>query len=194
MTIQTINLNLIPAGVKPIINVSQYDKGQTWLFNLYTGSQPFSIPSGSTVSILGTKPDKTGFQYSCTFSGNVVTVIEQQQMTVIAGDVPAEIRITKSSELIGSLNFIISVEPAALRNDTIISDTELPVLIDLASGQVKEAEAWAKGTKDGTAVSSSDPQYHNNAYYWCQQAKTYMGPYGITDSEWTQLNTLWRIS
>ena len=194
MTSQTINLNLIPGGIEPIIHVSQYDKGQTWTFNLFEGSQPFTIPTGATVLIQGTKADKTGFQYACSFSGNVVTAIEQQQMTAFPGKVPTEIVVSKNNELIGSLNFIIDVEPAALRDDTIISDTELPILIELAGEQVKEAEAWAKGTKDNVPVDSTAPQYNNNAYHWSEVARSYMGAYGITDQEWAQLNTLWAIN
>ena len=193
MTTQTINLNLIPNGIEPVLHVSQYDKGQTWNFNLFAGSQPFDIPSEATVLIQGTKADNTGFQYACAYSGNVVTAIEQQQMTAFAGKVSVEIAILKNNALIGSHNFILMVEPAALRDDTIISDTELPILIELAGEQVKEAEAWAKGTKDNVPVDSSDPQYNNNAYHWSEVARSYMGAYGITDQEWAQLNTLWAI-
>lgn len=32
-----------------------------------------------------------------------------------------------------------------------------------------DSEAWAKGTRGGTAVSSSDPTYHNNSKYWSDQ-------------------------
>ena len=35
---------------------------------------------------------------------------------------------------------------------------------------IEEAEAWAKGTKNGEAVSDDDPQYHNNAKYYAEQA------------------------
>ena len=31
------------------------------------------------------------------------------------------------------------------------------------------AEAWAVGTKNGTDVPSTDPQYHNNAKYYAEQ-------------------------
>lgn len=37
-------------------------------------------------------------------------------------------------------------------------------------GYIKDAEAWAKGTKDGEAVPSSDPTYHNNAKYFSDEA------------------------
>lgn len=36
---------------------------------------------------------------------------------------------------------------------------------------IQEAEAWARGTKNSTPVSSTDPQYHNNAKYYAEQAK-----------------------
>lgn len=128
MTTQSLDLNLIPKGIFPRLYVSQYDKGQTWTFNIYAGNTAYTIPNGATVTIQGTKPDKTGFQYSCTASGNVVTATEQQQMTVIAGEVSAEIRITNNNEIIATLNFILVVEPAALTDETEISETDLPII------------------------------------------------------------------
>ena len=35
-----------------------------------------------------------------------------------------------------------------------------------AEGYVKDAEAWAAGTRDGNPVTSSDEAYHNNAKYY----------------------------
>lgn len=183
MTNQSFNLDLIPLGVSPHVHVSQYDKGQTWLISLFENNLPFNIPSGAAVLIQGTKPDSTGFQYPCTFSGNVVTVTEQQQMTVIAGKVPCEIVITQSDAQIASLNFCLIVEPAALSDDTVISETDLPLieeaveavqqipaLIEEVEGYVDDSEAWAKGTKGGTPVPSTDPQYHENAKWYAEQA------------------------
>ena len=37
------------------------------------------------------------------------------------------------------------------------------------------AEAWAKGTKNNVPVTPSDAQYHDNAYYWAQQARAIVG-------------------
>ena len=39
-----------------------------------------------------------------------------------------------------------------------------------AESSEENAEAWAKGTKDGTAVEDTDPAYHNNAKYYAEQA------------------------
>lgn len=39
-----------------------------------------------------------------------------------------------------------------------------------ASGFKLDAEAWAVGTRNGVAVPTTDPAYHNNSKYWSQQA------------------------
>lgn len=191
MTSQTFNLDLIPQGVPPVVYVSQYDKGQTWSINILKGGSPFSIPGGSVVTIQGTKKDDTGFQYQCTFSGSVVTATEEQQMTVFAGDVPAEIRITKSGAIIGSLNFIIRVEPAALTDDTVISETDLPLIeqaledLPLVEAYKEDAEAYAIGTRNGVPVTSGDPAFENNAKFY---ADNFIGM--ITDAQWASITTI----
>lgn len=183
MTTQTINLDLIPNGVSPVINVSQYDAGQTWLFNLFLNGSAFTIPTGSSVTIRGTKRDSTGFVYACTYSGSTVTAIVQDQMTVLSGDQKGELRITKNSEIIATINFIIRVKPSALSDTTQISETDLPLIeqavelmneapqiIAQMSTLEEDAEAWAKGTKNGTAVPSSAEQYHANSKWYADQA------------------------
>lgn len=191
MTSQTINLDLIPQAVPPIIHAKQYDKGQTWLFNLRANDQAFNVPAGSTVTIQGTKADHTGFQYACTYSGSTVTATETQQMTIYPGDVAAEIAISKNDELIASINFIIRVEAAALADDTMISDTELPMVeaaVEAAAtvpGLVEDAEAYAVGTRGGVPVTSGDPAYENNAKYY---ADNFIGM--ITDAQWAQILTI----
>lgn len=198
MTSQTINLDLIPQGVAPIIHVSQYDKGQTWLFNLFVGDMAFSVPAGSGVTIQGTKRDGTGFEYACTYSGSQVTATEEQQMTVLAGDTPAELRISKDGDIIGSINFIIRVEPAALSEDTVISETDLPLIeeaveiveripeIEAELEDIEQtAEAWAVGTRGGQAVPSTAPQYNNNAKYYAEHFVGY-----VTDAQYTALQTI----
>ena len=200
MTTQSFDLELIPGGVAPVIYASQYDKGQTWTFNIFSDGAPFSIPAGAAVTIEGTKPDMTGFQYNCTFSGSVVTAIETQQMTVLAGDVSAQIRITKDEDIIGTVNFKIRVETAALADDTVISETDLalieqameilrrvPETLNTMEELQEEAEAWAKGTRNGQEVDPDDPAYHANAKWYAEHA-TGMGK--LTDDQYTALQTL----
>lgn len=126
MITQNYNLNLIPGGVPVVVNASQYDKtSRTLQFTLYEGDALFTIPSGSTVTVVGTKSDNTGFSYVCSFNGSSVTFDVQEQMTVLSGCVPMEIRIVNGSQLLGSANFVLKVEKTALSDDTVISETEL---------------------------------------------------------------------
>lgn len=172
MITQSLNTNLIPGQVKPRVNVSQYDKSsRTLSFSLYNGNQAFNIASGMTAMIEGSKPDGHGFQYnaSVTVGSNVVTAALTQQMAIVAGEVNCEIVILSGNERLATGNFIIDVEPAALNDAAIPSDSELPMIIALATEQMENAEAWAAGTKNGTAVTS-DPQYHNNSKYYSEQS------------------------
>lgn len=188
MTSQTFSLDLIPKGIPPIVYVSQYDKGQTWNIGILKDGSPFTVPGGSVVTVQGTKEDGTGFQYSCTFSGSQVVVTEEQQMTMFAGDVATEIRITNGGAIIGSLNFIIRVEPAALADDTVISETDLPLIekaiedLPIVEEYKEDAEAYAVGTRNGVPVTSDDPAFENNAKYYAENC---IGM--ITDAQWAQI-------
>lgn len=200
MITQSINLNLIPGGVLPRFNVSQYDKGSRVLqFNLFSGSLPFEVPEGSTVTIQGTKKDMTGFQYPCTYQGSLVVADLYDQMTVLAGEVTTELVITDTNlNILGTCNFIIDVEQAALSKDIPISETELPLLqeaiqaaaeakasAESAEDDAEDAEAWANGTRGGVPVGPSDPTYQKNAKYY---ADNFVGH--ITDTQWAEIQTI----
>ena len=200
MITQSINLNLIPGGVLPRFNVSQYDKGSRVLqFNLFSGSFPFEVPDGSTVTIQGTKKDMTGFQYPCTYQGSLVVSDLYDQMTVLAGEVTIELVITDTNlNILGTCNFIIDVEQAALSKDIPISETELPLLqeavraadeakasAEAAEDDAKDAEAWANGTRGGVPVEPSDPTYQKNAKYYVDNC---IGM--ITDAQWAEIESI----
>lgn len=160
---QIYKLNMIPDKVPVMVRVSQYDQySRTIIFDLYDGAIEYEIPSGSTITIRGTKPDKTGFEYPCTFAGNRVEFLLEPQVSVISGLVPAELRITSNNEIVGSCNFIFNVEETPLDKDTIISDTELPLIEEasqaavIAQGAAARAEAEADRAEQvlSTAVKS----------------------------------------
>lgn len=188
MITQSINLNLIPGQVLPRVNASQYDdNSRTLNMYLYNGEQAFLMASGYSAFVQGTKPDRTGFQYSATPSTgtNLVSLDITEQMCAVSGEVTCELVITDSDERIATVNFILYVEPAALADDTIISETEIPLIeeaaelaehiqgyIDEINADADRAEGYAVGTHDGTPVPSTDPAYENNAKYYAEQAAT----------------------
>ena len=171
-----LDLNLIPGKVLPRLNVSQYDKGQTVNVALWDGDVPYSIPTGCTAQVVGTKADKTGFMYQCTIENGQPSFVITDQMTVFPGEVTLEVIIMDADNRIGTVNFILDVERAALADDTQISESDMPIIQQLPEIRAEVeaaaalAEAWAVGP--GT---EQEPSATNNAYYWAMQAASAAG-------------------
>lgn len=175
MITQTLQLNLVPKGVWPRLYVSQYDAGsRTLTFEIYNGDQRFTLTSGTTAKIQGTKPDRHGFSYDASVdtSNNVITADITQQMTAAHGEAYCELVLFKSGQRIGTLNFVMMIQQAGLNDDTDTSDSDLPDIIAEATEQMFTAEAYAKGTRNGTAVTSGQTGYHDNSKYYKEQAAT----------------------
>lgn len=186
MITQSINLNLITGQVLPRVNASQYDNNtRTLTMYLYDGELTFNIPNGVSGYIQGTKPDRTGFQYLATVTAgsNVVTFDITEQMTAVAGDVTCELVLVDGDDRIATVNFILHVEPAALSDDTVISETDLPLIeeaaelaqqiggfIEQMDADAAKSEAFGAGTVNGVPVTSDNPAYENNAKYYADEA------------------------
>lgn len=167
MDVREYDLNLIPGSVPQIIKINQYDKGIPFQFTIYQGEKKFSIPDGSTVLLTGTKPDGLGFTYSCTFSGAVVSVTIGDQVAVLSGNVWAELTITSGDSVrLGTANFTFCVEPAALKDDTAVSDSDFPEIIkavnnigaaqksaDAAADKASDAASSAKASADSATAA-----------------------------------------
>ncbi len=153
MITQSIKLNLIPGEVPQRIKVSQYDEGsRSLVFTLYNGTTAFTT-TDITAQIRGTKPDMKGFAYDAQYSAGVVTASLTQQMSCVAGDVNCEIVLSKTGEVLGTANFILEVEKAALGEDTDISETEIPIIIDAARSSA--AAAAASATSAGNSATAA---------------------------------------
>lgn len=169
-----IDLNLIPGGVAPRVDVSQYDHGQTITCVLWDGNTAFSLPNGSAASVTGTKPDGTGFIYACTYYQGSPVVTITEQMTAVAGEVACELVIVGDGDRQGTVNFVLDVEPAAMRSDVPISETDIPIIQQLpeivaeVEDYAEEAHQWATYGSEGETPSAT-----NNAKYWAGIAQTY---------------------
>lgn len=140
MITQRTRLDMRPGGVLPVVHVSQYDNDAAALiFDLYDDGELFTVPTGSSVLLNGLKPDNYGFSYqAASISGNTVVCNLTTQMTAVAGAVVCELRVRNGAgtQIIGSCNFILQVEAAALTDDTIISETMIPLIeqaVEIAS-------------------------------------------------------------
>ena len=179
---QSINLQITPNGVIPTIYASQFDVGREITFNLYDGSTAYIPPVGSTIRFEGKKSDGNGFSYNCTYVDNVVTVVLTDQMTVFAEDVQCELRIADiNANDIGTLNVVLSVEKSPIDENTPMSDTEIPAIVELARAEQYSAEAWAEGTRNGVPVGPTDPTYQNNAKYYAEHSSASISNLQDTD-------------
>ena len=164
MITQHIDLNMIPDSEPVIVRVNQYDTGVGRIVaHLYNGDVSYSPASGATAIIQGTKPDKHGFQYNAVLSGNTATADLKQQMTACAGDVRTQIVVTESNGKTGTFVFILKVQESALQDDTDISDTEIPAIIDAAESNAERAEQAAE---DAQEWASHSPYIDPDTSHW----------------------------
>lgn len=193
---QEFDLNLIPSSAPVVVHVDQYDHGTGRLVaSLYNGETPYS-PSSASVYVQGTKPDGKFFVSSTgvTLSGNVVTADLTEVMTQVSGRTRIQFVVTEQSGRTGTFVFFLEVQASALPNDSELSQSDFSMVEEAiemiqqsvsdaaesaqesagsaqaSSDSAEDSEAWAKGTRDGEPVESTDETYHNNAKYWAEQA------------------------
>lgn len=130
---KTNRLNMTGGGVPVIVRLSQYDDDFTLIFELYSTDGTFTIPSGTTAEVRGTKSDGKGFSASATIdiTNKKVTVTGDQQMTAVSGKNIFELTLWKSNKELNTANFILDVEPAALDRNTIVSESKIMELLDV---------------------------------------------------------------
>lgn len=129
---QTFKLSLKPDDYPPrvpVVYANQYDVGRPFQATILDVDDSEYTFTNETVAICGTKPDGTGFSYDVTASGHVVTFTTTGQMTVVHGFVRCGIIITQGSTVIGTLAFLMYVQPAALQTGTIISSDDFGSII-----------------------------------------------------------------
>ena len=111
-------------GSAPFINVSQTDKDETWLFELYTETGERYIPSSG--AIIGIKADGHGIANTGTVdSEGRVVITETEQMTAAAGRSIFELSIDGLTH--GTANFIVNVEKKPI-DGAIMSDSDLSLI------------------------------------------------------------------
>ena len=143
---QNVNVNLTPGGYPKEFHVSQYDVGRQLVAKVVDSTGDYSIPSGATVVLVGTKPSGFGFTLNGTVSGSTVTFSTTATVTAEYGRIPCEIRITNGSTILGTANCMLVVEMSPHQEDTVDGDsaTVIPELTLL----VERIEAAAESIHD----------------------------------------------
>lgn len=174
MITQAYDLNLIPGGVPVRVPVSQYDAGSRDItFNLYSGSAAFSVPAGATVTVDGTKPDRKGFSYIAAASGNTVTVTITKQMTAVPGNTECQLTVMQSGKVLGSANFLLTVERAALPNESDLSETEISAIETWKNQSLTAAENAEKSRAAAAASATAAANSEDAAQGWAENASNH---------------------
>ena len=151
----TINsqLDMTPGAIPVVIHRSQYDSDFSIVFTLFARTGDFTIASGTTAKVRGTKKSGTGYSADATLdvSAKTVTVTGDQQMTVASGQNIFEIVLLSGTKELCSANFILDVERAALDVDTITDDT---VARELDNLDQFVADAESAATRAETAAAT----------------------------------------
>ena len=124
-------------GSAPYINVNQYDRGETWLFELYNEDGTRYTPSSG--AIIGLKSDGHAIMNNGTVdSEGRVVITETEQMTASAGRSVFELSIDGLTH--GTANFIVKAEKKPF-DEGAMSDSDISMLQEVidASEVIKAA-------------------------------------------------------
>ena len=125
MIIHEFYLDMVHGERKTEIFLSQYDDDFKLKINLVAWCGDFSMPSGTTAALRGTKSDGNGFITNCVIDGTTVMVDGNKQMTAVAGKSAFELTLYNNDKELNSATFIVNVKRAALDQDTLTNDSEI---------------------------------------------------------------------
>lgn len=151
---QTIDLNLTPGGVLPVVHVSQYDSGYQINFRIFDGSQRYEIPTDVTVRLDMTKTDGQGVSVQASKNNAIPSMCYvwlTLQMTTCVGDNECELVFVHRDDerRIGTVNFILQVEQAGLRRDAIVSESQISIVQE-------KLDEWGSVAAYGDALDNAN--------------------------------------
>lgn len=160
----TNRIDMRPGAVPLVIHLGQYDSDFSLVFELYSSAGNFTVESGTTAMIRGTKTDGNAYDADATIdvSAKTVTVAGSEQMTAAKGRNVYELVLTKSGKVLSTANFILDVERAAMDADTIASESVLKELNAIIAGAETATEAAQTATAAAESVSGSAAQIATN--------------------------------
>lgn len=167
----TNRIDMRPGAVPLVIHLGQYDSDFSLVFELYSSAGNFTVESGTTAMIRGTKTDGHAYDADATIniSAKTVTVTGSEQMTAAKGRNVYELVLKKGTKVLSTANFILDVERAAMDADTIASESVLKELNAIIAGAATATEAAAdaataadRAEDAADSVSSASAQIATN--------------------------------
>ena len=181
-----------------MINVSQYDHGEKWVFTLYDDHGQKYVPSSG--AIVGIKADNKGIINTGTVnSAGQVEIMETQQMTAAVGKAVFELVIDDGTH--GTANFVVLVEPKPGDNAD-LSESDISMIEEAveAAANIKPygsplVASTVAGMTDETKVyvyTGSETGYTSGHWYYYDGSDWADG--GVYNSVAVQTDTTLAIS
>ena len=105
---EKISIDMIPRGINPVVNLSQYDEGREICLALFENGSSFELDGSEVLELNILKPDGTVIAETLpSVSGDLVLFETTQNMTDVAGSCIAKLRI----DGVGGSAFILNIEP-----------------------------------------------------------------------------------
>lgn len=124
---ETIKLDLVPGKKMPSLHASQFDDGREHGIDLFENGVVYKLDGTETLTINERKGDDCicSLDIENTFTGsNHIVFASTEQMCAVWGNNICELVIAKGEKTIGTLNFILEVEPSPTENG-IESESEI---------------------------------------------------------------------
>lgn len=186
MQTTTYKLNITPGGVPLTIHISQYDAGlREYTFIPYTSAGEFAYAAGATVTLEATKPDGHAVVQECTYNQDgSISYTLQEQLAAKPGTVWSKIVLRGGEEVLGSGAILWLVDFAGVRDDAIVSDSDLSGLRKLMGTPIAVSTAAEMSDHNKLYVyTGSETGYTaGDWYYWDGTAWVSGGAYGSNSS------------
>lgn len=154
---QTITVDIAPgAYAEQRLRVSQGDIGRPLGVYVTQNGEVMSL-SGHVATLYVAKPDGNYYTKLCTISGNLITWDTTEQETPLAGELQAQIRITKSGVNVGTARFVEFVEQSAMDGYT-PSESDISVFQQLANDAASAAAAAERAEEEAEQIVSTYDQ------------------------------------
>ena len=174
MAFESINLNIIPTGDKPVFHAAQYDVNRPIIINLFWGEDAYNVPEGVSLELQVRKVDNNIVTAAPdSVVTNVVTFLTTEQMTACSGTNLCEVQLTDGDDnSIATLQFYLVVQRDTLAGG-LTSQSEIYNL----EGQIAELVPEVIGDEYYTAaevdaIVADIPTFDPSNYYTKSQLYT----------------------
>ncbi len=140
-------VNLSPSRGSTEVSLAQYETGRQIEFTLIDNDAVY-IPTGTTVTINGTKPDGNVYSAEGTVDpdNRTATFDEDDQLTAISGKWPAKLKLIHAGEVLFTSRLLFAVDADVVDPNAVPSDSQIDGFIAEARHYAEEAKSEAYGS------------------------------------------------